>query len=160
MATDTSVNNLVINVLSKQQFDSIAQKSDTELYLVPDVYDTVPTSGSTNPVTSNGIYNAVYNPIINHGTSSTTLALTPGVLHIWGEVSSLTLSLATPIDNTILNEYMFQFESGTTPTTLALPATILWESTKGELVPKSDCLYQVSIVDNIAIWIEVNINTE
>ena len=59
MPTDTTVNNLVINKLTKAQYDAIQSPSDTEIYLVPDVIDTTPTSGSDNLVTSGGIYNAL-----------------------------------------------------------------------------------------------------
>lgn len=59
MATDTSVSNLVINKMTKAQYESLTNPSTTELYLVPDEMDTTPTSGSTNPVTSSGIYQAI-----------------------------------------------------------------------------------------------------
>lgn len=61
MPTDTTVNNLVINKLTKAQYDAIQNPSDTELYLVPDVIDTTPTSGSNNMVTSGGVYDALSN---------------------------------------------------------------------------------------------------
>ena len=59
MATDTTVNNLIINKLTKAQYDAIESPSETELYLVPDEIDTTPTSGSENPVTSGGVYTAL-----------------------------------------------------------------------------------------------------
>ena len=59
MATDTTVNNLIINKLTKAQYDAIANPSDTELYLVPDEIDSTPTQNSTNPVTSGGVYQAL-----------------------------------------------------------------------------------------------------
>lgn len=59
MPTDTTVNNLVINKLTKAQYDAIQNPSDTEIYLVPDVIDTAPTSGSDNLVTSGGVYTAI-----------------------------------------------------------------------------------------------------
>lgn len=61
MATDTTVNNLIINKLTKAQYEAIASPSDTELYLVPDEIDSTPTSGSDNPVTSGGVYTALWN---------------------------------------------------------------------------------------------------
>ena len=61
MPTDTTVNNLVINKLTKAQYDAILSPSETELYLVPDVIDTAPTSGSDNMVTSGGVYTALSN---------------------------------------------------------------------------------------------------
>ncbi len=59
MPTDTTINNLVINKLTKAQYDAIQNPSDTEIYLVPDVIDTTPTSGSDNLVTSGGVYDAI-----------------------------------------------------------------------------------------------------
>ena len=57
--SDTSVNSLVINKLTKAQYDALETKSETELYLVPDEIDNAPTSGSDNPVKSGGVYNAL-----------------------------------------------------------------------------------------------------
>ena len=59
MATDTQVTNLIINKLSKSQYDNLETKSDTELYLVPDVQDAMPTQNSTNNVSSGGVYTAI-----------------------------------------------------------------------------------------------------
>ena len=57
--SDTSVNSLVINKLTKAQYDALETKSETELYLVPDEIDNAPTSGSNNPVKSGGVYTAL-----------------------------------------------------------------------------------------------------
>lgn len=57
--TDTTVSNLIINKLTKAQYDAIQSPSDTELYLIPDEIDNVPTSGSDNPVKSGGVYSAL-----------------------------------------------------------------------------------------------------
>lgn len=59
MPTDTTVNNLVINELTKAQYDEIENPSDTELYLVSEVIDISPTNGSENLVTSGGVYTAL-----------------------------------------------------------------------------------------------------
>ena len=61
MATDTTVNNLIINKLTKAQYEAITSPSETELYLVPDEIDSTPTSGSDNPVKSGGVYTALGN---------------------------------------------------------------------------------------------------
>lgn len=61
MPTDNQVNDLKINVLSEAQYEQIQSPSSTELYLVPETVDTTPTSGSTNPITSGGVYNALQN---------------------------------------------------------------------------------------------------
>lgn len=110
----------------------------------------------TQAVVSNSgtVQNAVFNftipsanyPVVNQTSSIVSIA--PGVLNIWGEVASLIITLATPTDNTIMNEYMIQFTSGTTATTLTLPATIKWieEPNIG-----ANATYQISIVDNLGI---------
>jgi len=86
---------------------------------------------------------------INHGTSDTTFALTPNIHHVWGEVTSLTLTLATG-ESGIANEYMFRFYSGSTPTTLNLPSTVQWVQ---PLTCQQDKYYEVSIVNNLAAYI-------
>ena len=86
---------------------------------------------------------------INHGTSDTTFALTPNIHHVWGEVTSLTFTLATG-EAGIANEYMFRFYSGTTPTTLNLPSTVQWVQ---PLTCQQDKYYEVSIVNNLAVYI-------
>lgn len=93
--------------------------------------------------------NHIYNKV-SHGTSDTTFALTPNTLHIWGEVSSLTLTLGSEIENTV-NDYQFQFTSGTTATTLSLPDTIVWANGE-DLIPEANKTYQVSIVNSFAIY--------
>ena len=87
-------------------------------------------------------------PIVNHGTSDTSFALTPNVFHRWETVSSLSLTLASPSDPTILNEYMFEFISGSTATSLTLPSTVKWAS---ELSIEANKTYQVSIIDNLGV---------
>ena len=86
-------------------------------------------------------------PVTDHGTGDTTFELTPNVLHRWGEVASLTLTLGAETPG-IVNEYMFQFTSGATATQLSLPETVKWTS-KPEIA--ANTVYQVSIVDNLAV---------
>lgn len=49
--------------------------------------------------------------VVNHGTSETTLALTPNMMHVWGEVVSLNLTLAPDTEQDVLTVYSFQFTS-------------------------------------------------
>ena len=85
---------------------------------------------------------------INHGIENTTYTILPNVFNIWGEVSTLDITLGEEIPN-ICNEYMFQFVSGQTPTTLILPDDILWVNDFPEI--ESNKTYQCSIINNIAI---------
>ena len=86
---------------------------------------------------------------VNHGTSDTTYAVTPNTLHIWGEVASLALTLVAPADSTIVNEYIFRFISGSTPTTLTLPSSIVWINGAPEI--EANTTYECSIVNNLGV---------
>ena len=91
-------------------------------------------------------------PVQSYGTSSTTLSIAPNVLHKWGTVSTLTITLTAPTDTSVYNEYMIQFTSGSTPTTLSVPSTVKWVS---EPMIEANKTYQISIVDNIGLIIGV-----
>lgn len=80
--------------------------------------------------------------------TETTLEIQPNVLNVWGEVATLDITLATPTDTSIVNEYMVQFTSGATPTQLVLPDTIEWMS---EPTINANATYQVSIINNLAV---------
>jgi len=133
-------------------------KADTALqsYNETDpVFSASPAAGITSNDITEWDGKADPTTVVNHGTSDTTFALTPNVLHIWGDVTALTLTLATPADSTIVNEYMFQFTSGSTATTLSLPSSVTWDEDKGTLTVESGYTYQVSILNNIALWARV-----
>ena len=85
-------------------------------------------------------------------TSASTIEINPNTFYKFGEVASLNITLASITDNTIYNEYMFEFVSGTTATTLTLPSSIKWLET-----PTIDAnkIYQCSIVDNVGLLVGV-----
>ena len=83
---------------------------------------------------------------VNHGTSDTTFALTPNTFHVWDEVASLTLTLGSETAG-VANEFLFQFTSGATATTLSLPSDLKWTD---ELVIEPNMIYQVSILKGLA----------
>lgn len=57
------------------------------------------------------------------GTSVSQL-LAPNTYYSFGEVTSLTVTLGTPVSG-INNEYTFEFDSGSTVTNLSLPASVI-----------------------------------
>lgn len=90
--------------------------------------------------------------VVSHGTGETTFELTPGVLHEWGEVASLTLTLAAAgVD--YAGEYLFGFSSGATPTVLSLPEEVKFA---GSSVVSANKRYQVSILEGIALMVGVD----
>ena len=85
--------------------------------------------------------------IVNHGTADTTLELTPNVLHKWGEVLELSLSL--PIASTTsVDFFMVEFVSGATATTLTLPESVKFNA---EVSIEPNKTYQISIVNNLGV---------
>ncbi len=85
-------------------------------------------------------------------STTTTLEIQPNKFYKFGEVTELNLTLAEITDTTQLNEFMFEFVSGTTATTLTLPDTIKWLETP---TIESNKIYQCSIVNNIGILVGV-----
>lgn len=125
----------------------------------------IPTDNCCNTKTQNYILGAVdrmisleedisgkANKISVVQTSASTIEINPNTFYKFGEVASLNITLASITDNTIYNEYMFEFVSGTTATTLTLPSSIKWLET-----PTIDAnkIYQCSIVDNIGLLVGV-----
>ena len=115
-----------------------------------------PILGSGNIVieggSSSGSGSSAYSEV-NHGTSDTTFTLTPNVFHIWDEVSSLTLTLGDETAG-IANEFLFQFTSGATATTLTLPDDIKWANDAPTIA--ENMIYQVSILKGLASVLEFN----
>jgi hypothetical protein len=88
--------------------------------------------------------------IVNHGTSDTTYEMAPNKFHIWGEVSSLTLTLGTG-ESGYVQEYLFQFTSGSTAPTLSLPSSLKWINGVEPSDIEADHTYQVSIMNGIGV---------
>lgn len=89
---------------------------------------------------------------VNHGTSDTTFTLTPNTFHIWDEVANLTLTLGSETSG-VANEYLFQFTSGATATSLTLPDDIKWANDSAPTIVEN-MIYQVSILNGLASVLE------
>ena len=90
-------------------------------------------------------------PLLNHGSGDTTFTLTPNTYHVWDEVLSLDLSFGEEGEG-VVSEFVFQFTSGGTATTLSLPDTIQWVE---QPTIEANKTYQVSIVNNIGLIVGV-----
>lgn len=99
--------------------------------------------GEGNIVIEGGGSNAY--PEINHGTSDTTFTLTPNTFHVWDEVTALDLSFGEETDG-VANEFLFQFTSGSEPTTLILPDNIKFNS---DFTVEASKIYQISILNGL-----------
>ena len=80
--------------------------------------------------------------------SSSSAALDPNKFYVFPEMASLTITLATPSDSTIVNEYHFRFDSGDTATTLSLPNDVTMPA---DFAVEADMTYEISIIDNMGL---------
>lgn len=111
------------------------------------------TSGSgTKVLADNGKYVEFVSPIkMEDGdTGTVTKELQPNTFYKFGKCSSLTITLAAEKSG-IFNEYMFEFISSSTPMTFTDIPNIKWQN-GDKLVPEANCTYQVSIVNNCAVY--------
>ena len=79
--------------------------------------------------------------------NSNSISIEPNKFYIWDEVISLTITLEPEIPE-VINEYMFQFTSGSTPTTLSLPSDIKWVNDELPII-ESNYIYQISILNGL-----------
>lgn len=109
--------------------------------------DIVISGGGGSSSGGSGVYSE-----INHGTSDTTFTLTPNTFHVWDEVASLTLDLGSETAS-VANEFLFQFTSGGTATSLTLPDDIRWANDSAPTIVENK-IYQVSILKRFASVLE------
>lgn len=88
--------------------------------------------------------------IVMHNADENTFVLTPDALHVWPEVTQLSLTFAAAEDGYV-GEYGFQFtcpdDAGTT---LVLPVNIKWYDGR-VVIPDAGKTYQASVLNNIII---------
>lgn len=89
---------------------------------------------------------------VNHGASDTTFTLTPNTFHVWDEISALTLSFGDETAG-VANEFVFQFTSGSTATSLTLPDGIKWVNDTVPTISENK-IYQISVLNNLAAALE------
>jgi hypothetical protein len=89
---------------------------------------------------------------VNHGTADTTFTLTPNTFHVWDEVASLILDFGSETSG-VANEFLFQFTSGSTATTLILPDNIKWANNSAPTIVENK-IYQISVLKGLASVLE------
>ena len=108
--------------------------------------------GDTGENGTNGVDGKNYSVEVVESTT-TTLEIQPNKFYKFGEVTELNLALAEITDTKQLNEFMFEFVSGATATTLTLPSSVKWLETP---TIEANKIYQCSIVDNIGVLLGVS----
>ena len=94
-----------------------------------------------------GVAGGIY-PVVS--MTDATAELAPNTFYRWGEIAALSITLETPTNEAITNEYCFEFVSGSTATTLTVPDTIRWAQEPSIDTGKT---YQVSILNQIGVII-------
>lgn len=100
------------------------------------------TGTSTSAVLNFTIPTGCYT-IVQQTAASVTIA--PQTLNIWGEMASLEIALGSPANADMMNEYIFMFDSGATPTVLTLPSSVKFTSA---VTVEANMHYEVNIVYN------------
>lgn len=81
-------------------------------------------------------------------TSITQITIKPNVMYTIGQVSQLSVTLATPEDTSICNEYMLQFETSGSGSVVNFDSSISWV-VEPNIQP--NMIYQVSVLNNIGV---------
>lgn len=115
--------------------------------------DTALSTTSTNAVQNKVIAQAIDNKadkssVVNQ--TATTVTIEPNTLNVWGSVTELNITLGAEKTG-VINEYMIQFTSGDSVTSLVLPANIKWLSAPTITENK---VYQISIINKLAVIAE------
>lgn len=131
-------------VLQATEMNQISQKIDELVDGVNTNANNIPDVGQLATKTE---LSSKANKVSVENVSENTKELQPNKYYIFGKMEKLTLTLAAGEENK-LSEYMFEFASGTTPTTLTLPESVKWI---GSNTIEASKTYQVSIVNNIAV---------
>ena len=90
--------------------------------------------------------------VIHHTAQENAISIVPNVMHVWGEVERLNLSLAPNMEPTILAEYCFQFSTPTNKATEFQLHGVEWHDGVVPTIIKGRT-YQGSVVNGVAILI-------
>lgn len=97
--------------------------------------DAVPTYST--PITINTLDN-----------SSTQITIKPNIMYTIGQISQLSVTLDTPEDISVYNEYMLQFETSGSGATVVFDSSIAWV-VEPNIQP--NMIYQISILNNVGV---------
>lgn len=114
--------------------------------------DSSMSSTSINPV-QNKVIKSYIDSNCNIAVETTTASsksLTANKYCRWTNTpTSITITLATPENSNILNNYMFEFTASSSGCTLSVPSTIKWMNGNAPTI-EAGKTYQISIINNLA----------
>lgn len=121
---------------------------------VPTISTNIQTDKASDTKTASpkAVYDEVHPAIV---TTQPSGGFVPNVLYNLGTLTgSKTFTLASPSDNTIVNHYYWTFTAGSTAPTITWPSGISWFGGSAPTITAGKH-YDVSILDNIAVCMEV-----
>lgn len=89
---------------------------------------------------------AAYNEI-HHSSTDNRCIIGPNTFHVWDEVEELNIFFTEKIEDKA-HEFLFQFTSGSEPTTLTIYGDIKWANGEA-LVIEANKIYQISILKGL-----------
>lgn len=79
----------------------------------------------------------------------------PGIVYNLGELdTNTTFTLASIVDNTIVNHYYWTFDIGNTVPTITWPIGLIWAGANIEPIISADTHYEISVLNNIGTYID------
>ena len=93
--------------------------------------------------------------IVNVDTQGATryrIEIKPNTMYVIPELQELTITYGDIMEN-VAKEYVFQFASGSTATTLIMPLSTLWANGIAPVI-KPRTIYQISVLNNLATLLE------
>lgn len=140
-------NNVISNTQTSAEWGNITGDIDDQSDL-QDVLDDFVTSDQVHSVSDVEIYVTSQIPIIDKTEdSSSSFSINPNKMYMFGTRTNLTISFNAGLSG-VVNEYMFQFTSDSTATTLVVPNTVVWLKDPDIQTGKK---YMVSIENNLGI---------
>ena len=137
---------------AKQLLQSKISETDKSVQFSTSFVNLTYEGAGTKALTDDGQYVDFAKPtkVENGGSGTVTKQINPNTFYKFGSCSKLTITLGAETVG-IVNEYMFEFRSGTTATTLSIPDSVKWSGGNAPTI-EANKTYQVSIVDNLAVY--------
>lgn len=158
---DSSENSVDTSNLATK--DELAQKQD----IISDIEEIRTNAanykGTVTGVEINGTTNNPSSGVVNLGyvnkqlstSTSSSMTLSPNIYYrnTSTSLSTLTITLGSVSNSTIINEYFVEFTTSSSGTTVSLPSGIKWMN---GVTPtfEASTTYQISIVNNLGTWVK------
>ena len=156
------------NYYTKTEIDSKGYATSDDLSAKQDVISDIDTiranasnyKGTVTSVKVDNVSKSQSNGVVDLGyvnkklttSTSSSMSLSPNVYYrnTSTSLSTLTITLGSVSNSNIINEYLVEFTTRSTGTTVSLPSTVKWANGEAPTF-ENGCTYQISIVNNLGI---------